>query len=439
MTLVLVSLNFSNAAYIEDRLLPAKTTFINDQQTLKAGSETPGPILLKRDALAEPKKAVVNKEWIKDESEKVNGPTSELPQPWIRTIYGTVVEVVTPYVVGDVTFANKQPETTDGLEPWISINNNGLPKTIHPRMKNGKVDKGFPDVGTYFQTATTVVYNQKDLNAHNLNDDAVVKQVEMIDEDDTYIKLSPLQRCTPDYYYKKGIANIEMSEPFCAPRDHQKMRVGKTYFITWYTRFFENVEKVKFHYAFVNEKSHDKGFDKRDLIDESLKDVDAEIEQMSGNVKFQGDVYGSFFSSEWIKNDGWYALDIDEKWLQGKVYKKVVISIQPDSVPDDEFSILDGSHFFATFQLRENIGKNTKEMRKLQDQTGTNDDFYYVVTAIPTAVMVSVLFMYFFLYLNRKHRDLSHIRKPKKSRFGNQGKYNIPVSLTDTRKPGKQS
>lgn len=422
----------SAAVHVDTNIAP-KTTFTN--------SEAGGPLatgLSKRDA--EPRKAIVNKQWLKEESEKLYGTTEEPINPWVRTIYGTVVEVVTPYVVGSVTFAAKPPETTDGLEPWISLKNDGSPKTIFPKMKNGKIANGYPDVKTYFQTATTIVHHQKDLKAHNLGEDDVVQDVQMIEEDDTYVRLSPLQRCTPDYYYKKGVANMEMSDPFCSPRDHQKMRVGATYFVTWYSRFFENVDKVKFHYAYVNEKHHDKGFDKRDLLDGAIKNVDAEIEQLSGNVPFQGDVYGAFYSSEWVDNaNGWYAIDIDEKWLKGKVYKKVVISMQPDSVSDDEFSLLDAPHIFATFQLRESVGKNTKEMRKLQDTVGTNDDVYYIIAAMPTVVLLSVLGMYLFLYLNRKHRDLSHIRKPKKSRFGNQGRYNIPVALTDIKKPSKQS
>lgn len=418
-----------SGAYIATEIAP-KTTFTNTVNTI---SEPTG--LVKRDA----KKAIVNKEWLKDQSEKMYGTAEEPVKPWIRTIHETVVEVVTPYVVGGVTFAAERPATTNGLEPWISIDGNGLPKTITPKLDHATIAKAYPDVGTYFKTATTVVHHQKDINAHNMKEDETIELVELIDEDDTYIQLIPLQRCTPDYYFKKGITNMESSEPFCAPKDHRKMRVGLTYFVTWFTRYFQDVEKVKFHYAYVNEKHHDKGFDKRDLYDESLKDMDAQIEQLSGNLEFKGDVEGAFYSSNWIKNEGWYDIEIDKKWLKGKVYKKVVIAIQPENVPDEEFSILDAAHFFATFQLMESIGKNTKEMRKLQDTTGTNDDVYYIIAGMPTMVLIAVALMYGFLYLNKKHRDLSHIKKPKRSRFGNEGKYNIPIALTDIKKPGKQS
>ncbi|KAG0675271.1 hypothetical protein C6P40_002057 [Pichia californica] len=439
LAIVPLLIQISQAAYL-GATIPPKTTFIDtQQQAFQTDLPTHTDFLVKRNAEADAKKAIVNKDWLKAESERIYGKEEVLPKPWLRTIYGTIHEVVTPYVVGSITFAGPEAEETNSLKPWISIKKDGLPKTITPKLKNNVVVDGFPEVKTFFQTATTVTHHQKDLKAHNMKEDDTIEEVLMIDEDDTYIKLSPIQRCTPDYYYRKGVANVEISEPFCSPRDHQRMRVGATYFITWYSRFFKNVENVKFHYAYVNEKSHDKGFDKRDLIDLAIKKNDAEIIPQTGNIDFQGDVYGAFHSSEWVSNhNGWFPVDIDKKWLKGSVYKKVVIAMQADNVSDEDFSILDAPHFFATFQLRESIGKNTKEMRKLQDAAGTNDDVYYVIAAVPTCVMISVLFMYGFLYLNRKHRDLSHIRKPKKSRFGNVGKYNIPVALTDIKKPKKQ-
>lgn len=427
----------SSGAVVFNAQLAPKTTFLNTP-TLEAEQPSATNYLVKREA--EPRKAIANKEWLKEESERLYGTEEETPRPWLRTIYGTVPEVVTPYVVGGVTFAAQPPATTNGLEPWISIKKDGLPKTITPKMKNNVIENSFPAVRTFFQTASTITHHQSEIQAHNLGDDDTVEEVVMIDEDDTYVKLSPIQRCTPDYYYKKGIANMESSEPFCSPRDHQKMRAGATYFITWYSRYFKKAENVRFHYAFVNEKSHDKGFDKRDLMDTALKQVDAEIEELSGNLDFKGDVHGAFYSSDWVhNNNGWFAVEVDKKWLRGKVYKKVVISMQPDTIDDEDFSLLDAPHLFATFQLRESIGKNTKEMRKIQDRAGTGDDVYYVIASVPTVVMISVLFMYGFLYINRKHRDLSHVKKPKRSKFGNQGKYNIPVALTDIRKPNKQS
>ena len=427
---VLALAQLTDGAFVPPTLAPKTTATISQaHQVAPTG-------LHKREA--EPRKVVINKQILKDEEAAKK--SEEPPKPWIRTIYDDVVEVVTPYVIGGVTFAAPQPQTTNGLEPWISINKEGLPKTITPKLKNGIIANGYPDVKTYYQTATTVVHHQKDLKAHNLGDDETVEEVIMIEEDDTYVKLSPLQRCTPDYYYKKGVANVESSEPFCAPEERRKFRVGLTYFITWYTRFFENTNKVRFHYAYVNEKSHEKGFDKRDFLDAALKDMDTEIERVAGEVATGGAVHGAFYSSDWIDNtNGWYSFEVKPEWLQEKFYKKVAIAIQPDSIPDDEFSILDAPHIFATFQYKESIGKNTKEMRALQDKVGTNDDVYYVIAAMPTVVLISVIGMYGFLYLTRKHRDLSGVRKPKRSRFGNQGKYNIPLAMTDLHKPDKQS
>ena len=61
--------------------------------------------------------------------------TSEVPKPWLRTIYSTKKEIVTPTVIAGVTFSAKPQPTKDPLQPWISLDKQGLPKTIKPKMR----------------------------------------------------------------------------------------------------------------------------------------------------------------------------------------------------------------------------------------------------------------------------------------------------------------
>ncbi|GMM29171.1 Psg1 protein [Martiniozyma asiatica (nom. inval.)] len=418
------------------------------------------PLFLFGLALVEARKAVINKQWQKEQSEKLHGTSTEaLPGPWLRTIYGTVKEVVTPYAIGGVTFATRPPETTDSLQYWISLKNDGSPKTIKPKLKNGAVQNGYPDVGTYFQTATTVVHHQQDIQAHNLKEDDTIEEVILAEEDTTYISLSPLMRCTPDFYFKRGIANHDTSEPFCSPHDHEKMRVGRTYFLTWFTRFFENAEKVRVHYAYIKEDARQKGFDRafqkrdeastnseteilekrgflnKDIHGNPIKEVSAKLDKVDETTN--GEVYGAFYSSEWFDSSrGFFPIEVQKEWLKGDVSRRVLMAIQPDTIDDEDFDLLESSHLYATFQLTESVGKNTKDMRKLRDQTGNDDDFYYVITAIPTIIAIVVFVVYIFFEFNKRNTDFSHIRKPKKSRYGNVGKYDLPIAMTDIHKPG---
>ncbi|KAG7823552.1 hypothetical protein KL909_002949 [Ogataea angusta] len=386
------------------------------------------------------KKAIVNKEYAERMQGKgLSSTTTEKPDPWLRTIYGSIPEIVTPTVIGGITFSAKPPATTDGLEPWVSLKKDGSPKTIHPKMKNGKIQNGRPNLKTYFQTATTVTYNKEQLKAHNMAEDEVFTEVIWQPEDDTYVSLNPLMRCTPDFYYKKGVARELSSEPFCSPHENQKLFVGKTYFLTWFTRYFEDATNVRIHYAFLKESAKEQGMVKRDLVDlgppvkPKSKYVDHSQEHKEGALP------GTFFSSDWFLNrDGFFPIEVLDAWLGNKQSKAVLIAVQPDTVDDEEFSLIDSAHVVVHFQKRAVVAKNSKIDKELQDRTGSNDNVYYVIMSVPTVVIIAVFGMYMFLYINRKHRDLSHLRKPKRSRYGNQGKYNELYAETDIRKPSKQ-
>ncbi|KAG7893364.1 hypothetical protein KL905_002943 [Ogataea polymorpha] len=386
------------------------------------------------------KKAIVNKDYAQRMQGKGTSSTAEaeMPAPWLRTIYGSIPEIVTPTVVGGITFSAKPPATTNGLEPWISLKKDGSPKTINPKMKNGKIQNGRPDLKTYFQTATTVTYDKEQLKAHNMADDQVFTEVIWQPEDDTYVSLNPLMRCTPDFYYKKGVARELVSEPFCSPHENQKLQTGKTYFLTWYTRFFENASNVRVHYAFLKESSREKGMAKRDLVDLGAP-VKPRTKSVHHSTGHKGALPGTFFSSDWfINRDGYFPIEVDEEWLGKQQSKAVLIAIQPDTVDDEDFNLIESAHVVVLFQKRAVVAKNSKIDKELQDRTGTNDNVYYVIMSVPTVVIIAVFGMYMFLWLNRKHRDLSHLRKPRRSRYGNQGKYNELYAETDIRKPSKQ-
>ncbi|CEP62790.1 Psg1p LALA0_S06e03906g [Lachancea lanzarotensis] len=318
--------------------------------------------------------------------------TSEEIKPWLRTIYSTQVEVVTPTVIAGVTFSAKPPMTSDALHPWISLDKLGSPKTKNPEIKKGRTVNGQPDYSTYFQTVHTTMLSGAEVGAHNMDSNDIYNQEIFEDEDKTYVSLNPIIRCTPDRYRNKGLAKDVSSEPFCTPFENVEWKIDHTYFVTWFTKFFEDpatdkiAEKVRLHAFYVKEKSHEKGFGKR-----SLK--------------------GAFFSTEWVKNvDGLYAMEPTEEWLQDKYEKRILLAIQPDYITDEEFDpwahglllhVIMGSRVF----------KNTKEQLALQDAGLSDDTWYYVALTMPTMVVVACVAMYFFLHLNKNHRDIRDVRQ----------------------------
>lgn len=317
--------------------------------------------------------------------------TSEVPKPWLRTIYSTKKEIVTPTVIAGVTFSAKPQPTKDPLQPWISLDKQGLPKTIKPKMKNGRTENASPDYSTYFKTATTKTYSYEEVQAHNMDPNESHVEEEFVDEDDTYVSLNPIIRCTPERYSNKGPAKNIPSEPFCTPRENSQLKVGKTYFISWFTRFFEeatgdNVEKVRLHLMYVVEKAHEKGYNKRELP-------------------------AAFFSSEWVDNvDGIYPLEIMEEWLQSKYERQVLLALQPSHIPDEEFQPLEHGMLIKII-LGSKVFKTTKEQLALEDAGISNDSVYYVILTMPLVVVVACVGMYFFLYLNKDKRDISDVRR----------------------------
>ncbi|GMM36005.1 Psg1 protein [Saccharomycopsis crataegensis] len=341
--------------------------------------------------------------------------TDAPPESWIRTISSTIVEVVHPTVIAGVTFSAK-PTTYNGLTPWISLNKQGVPKTIMPKVKGGVTKDDIPDYKTYFQTATTIIHDNKNLKAHNLDEDDTFTEIKWIDEDDSYVSLNPLVRCTPDRYFNKGLAKDVTSEPFCTPAENSNLDMDKTYFITWYTRYFEEAKKVRIHLAYVKEKAKSKGMSKRDSMGQDLHDM---YEIVKKDSMLASGTKLAFFSSDWMINrDGYFPLTVDEKFLKGQYSKNAIITIQPDYIDDEDFDLLSNG---VVVNLRKGavVAKKSKEQLALEDDgIGDDENKYIVLMTMPTVVVVACCIMYFLTQLCSGDRDVASIRrKYYKSRF----------------------
>ncbi|KAK6465048.1 hypothetical protein DFJ63DRAFT_310151 [Scheffersomyces coipomensis] len=366
------------------------------------------------------KDVIVNKEYAAEQAKKANKDgKSDAPKAWIRTISSTKVEIVTPTVVAGVTFNAQPPKTTNGLEPWISIQKNGLPKTIKPQMKNGNIKNPSPTYGHWFATATTVVYTKEELQAHNMAEGEVFEHEIYIEEDKTEHELNPMLRCTPDFYFKKGVAKDKSSEPFCFPRDGEQLKMDQTYFISWFSRFFDDdqIQNVKVHLSYVKETVRQKGLKKRD--DEFDENID--LSKRSALIDQGAKVdETSFFQSEWIpKTQGYFPLTIKEEWIgDNDYYRKVLVSIQPDVVEENEFNHLANSIVIEIAKGSRVSKGHYTDLKKLEEKLadpnyevvdGVDFEKYYVMMTMPTMVAVFALGMYLFVWYNKV--DLSHLKK----------------------------
>ncbi|ODV62280.1 DUF4448 domain-containing protein ASCRUDRAFT_25117, partial [Ascoidea rubescens DSM 1968] len=346
------------------------------------------------------------------------------PEPWVRTIYSSIVEVVHPTVIDGITFSAKPSIETNIPQPWISLNNQGRPKTIKPKFQNGYTKNGYPDYSTWFKEPVTKTYDQKELKAHNMKDGDKLTQIEWIDEDKTYVSLNPVIRCTPNRYKKKGSTKILSSEPFCTPTENSSFDLDKVYFISWYTKYFKNAKNIRLHLAYVSESIYEKNYlRKRDEIDFEPKDDDFESDSKKEtdstvdknfNYKPSG-IEDAFFTSEWMLNengDGMYPLIVDPDWIGEKnVYKKVVINLQPDNVADDDFDLLTNGTI-VTFRKRAKVDKKEKHSDNgFLGEFGSEESKYMIMMAMPTVVIVFACIMYFLLQLCAKDRDISEIRR----------------------------
>lgn len=390
------------------------------------------------------KDKVENKDW-KELQELKAGKLQLLQQPlppWVRTIYSTVVEIVTPTIVGGVTFSAKPPLTTNGLEPWVLLKKDGLPKVINPKLKNGQIKNGVPDYSTWFKTATTVKYSKEELKAHNMKEGEVHEQVEYIDEDQTYLLLNPVMRCIPPFYKNKGMAKAHLPEPFCFPQDNQQWIVGRTYFVTWYSGFFEKeVKQVKLLLTYVTEAPKQKGF-KRGIEEGSakIKSVFSSLFSRSEALEKGGKVQTThFFESDWIPvRSGMLAVEVDKLWLPELVVfnRKALISLLPDNVPEEEFDRIKNG-IVVTLARGTVVGKGSNlDLKKTEERQrlralgyeideGLDFEKWFIIMLIPTCVLLAALGMYAFVWINRGQTDLSFLKKVKLKR-GKRGYTDLP-------------
>ena len=240
-------------------------------------------------------------------------------------------------------------------------------------------------------------------------EDQVHSEVEWIDEDLTYRSLNPIIRCTPARYKKKGLAKDTLTEPFCTPDDNSLLKIGNTYFVTWYSRFFgDDVQKVRLHISLVEEAAKQKGFRKRSAI----------IEQ-------GGKLTGTVFSSDWIdKDQGYYDLQILEEWIGEKSYtKRALLTLQPDNVSAEDFDLLD-KYVIVDMSKGNKVSKGTHlDLKALEEKQRNRQlgieieegisEKYMIMMLMPTCVILAALGMYIFVFINKGSTDLSHLKRRK--------------------------
>lgn len=419
LTTFLLLILLTNAVVIPDDFFPQETPAPLPTRSTKTSDSIH---LFKRI-----REVIINKDYARNQAAKTQSSSSTVTPPpkWVRTLTDGKVEIVTPTIIQGVTFNAQPPSTTNGLEYWVSLKDDGSPKTIKPQMKNGQIKNGRPDYSTWFQTATTIVYNKEQLKAHNMADDEIFEEVKYIQEGDLENHLlSPIIRCTPDRYKKKGIGRDKTTEPFCTPKDDARLTKDKTYFVTWYSRFFDEnkVDKVRIHLSNIKESLKQKGLKKRDEQTNQEFDKRSKVLEMGGKV-----TDFSFFTSDWISNDqGYFPLYIDDNWFGSEYWRKVLISIQPDNIPDEEFNVLQNSivveiwkgvkvskdHLTDLKKLEEKYAN--RHMHDIEVEEGVDFEKYMIMMGLPTCVLIAGFGMWLFVTINKI--DLSSIKKRKFAR-----------------------
>lgn len=322
--------------------------------------------------------------------------TLSLPSPWLRTVSSTHVELVTPAIIGGVTFSAK-PKNVKTPLPWLSVHPNGYLKTILPKVKNGITQNASPDYGNYFDIPVTSTISLGDVIKEH-------KGTGQMHEDITYIAepnqedrlLNPIMRCTPDRYFKKKVQGDKITQkPFCSPGENTNIILGETHWITWYTRYFPDAKKVRLHMAYID-RGKNGNLDKRDFAEED-----------------------TFFTTDWIDNlDGVYPLEITSDDLLNEPIQNVVLSIQPDTVEDEDFNLVNGTQLILRmYPLKQ------KKMKKLKMENSADDSAVYVALTIPTIIVVFVCGYAIINYMFKDNRTWKKIKIKSRRRTLNNNRY----------------
>ncbi|KAM9919397.1 hypothetical protein OXX80_012716, partial [Metschnikowia pulcherrima] len=136
----------------------------------------------------------------------------------------------------------------------------------------------------------------------------------------------------------------------------------------------------------------------------------------------------SFFASEWMpKEEGIFPIEINPDWLQGEYYKKVLISLQPDNVSDDEFDHMSNFIVIEIAQRAKVAKGHAEDITKQEErqrmkalygdsydvEEGIDYEKYIIIMTMPTCVLLAVVFMYLFVWYNSRDHDLSFLKKVK--------------------------
>lgn len=322
--------------------------------------------------------------------------SKSLPSPWLRTVSSTVVQLVTPTIVGGVTFSAKPKDVKTPL-PWLSVHANGFLKTITPNVKDGITKNASPSYGNYFDVPYTTTISLGAVMKEHEGSDKTHEDVKYLPEPNAEDRLlNPIMRCTPNRYFKKKVNDEKvLQKPFCSPTDGTNIIVGEIHWITWYTRFFPDAKRVRLHMAYI-EKGKNGQLGKRDGPEED-----------------------AFFTTEWLNNlDGVYPLQITSDELLGAPIQDVVLSIQPDTVDDADFNLVNGTQLV----LRRYPVKQ-KKLKKLKLENSKNDSALYVALTIPTIIVVFVCGYAMINYMFKDNRTWKKLKIKTKSRALNNSRY----------------
>ncbi|KAK9472891.1 uncharacterized protein V1510DRAFT_416322 [Dipodascopsis tothii] len=297
-------------------------------------------------------------------------PEIRLLKPWTRTYDGQTAQV-TPVVIEGVTFSKRPPVVvaTSPL-PWVSLRPNGAPVTVKPKVKKGGLytDKASPTYGTWFPTATAAVTpTATDVEpppapkVKNLND-RFSPNVPPVDHD--FTRLNPIVRCTPEQYAESG----EL-EPFCTPGHGSELVAGHTYFITWYSAYF-NESQVR-----VNLMHYD-------TLASETKRAKRKVTEYS------------FFTSDWLDtNTGFYPLQVQGAWVGKEFDKDIFVHLETPTQVHEEVEV---AHLPLIKIIRQ------PRVMKASNDRYEGDEVLRTALAVPMIVMVAIVLIFAFHFCTRR-------------------------------------